>query len=189
MSHWNIKFAWWVPWFPLFFLVLVGAGTVDASTLAFGASTPLGLPESSEPLSFLRCCFLSLALTLVSHVPGGQMQNQMVEWPDVCKRMIQTIFHLWLLIKKVKKKNKWWTSSPEYKPKLIGTLCEAKQNWKMYCVIPLPWVVSYHHQVLFRHVWTHAGLVLHLSWFSSWSFSPALEPAPPSHVSIEISEG
>lgn len=135
MSHWNIKFAWLIPWFPLFFLVLVGAGTVGASTLAFGASTPLGLPESSEPLSFLRCCFLSRALTLVSHVPGGHIQNQMGEWPDVCKRMIQTIFHLWLQMKISFKK--WWISSPE-SPKLAGTLCEAKQNWKMYCVISPP---------------------------------------------------
>lgn len=85
-------------------------------------------------------------------------------------------------------KKKWWISSPGYKPKLVGSLCEAKPNWVMWAEFPLPWVVSHHRQVLFRHLWTRVGLVLHLSWFSSWSFSPALEPVPPSPVSIETIE-
>lgn len=59
----------WIPWF-LFFLVLAGAA--GASVLVFGAPTLPGLSESSGPFSFLRCCFFSRLLTLVSHAPVGK---------------------------------------------------------------------------------------------------------------------
>lgn len=61
----------WIPWVPLFFLVLVGAAATGASTWLLGASTAPLPPDSSGPLSFFRCCLFSRLLTLVSHAPSG----------------------------------------------------------------------------------------------------------------------
>lgn len=73
-----------LPLLPLFFLA--GALVTGTSTSAFGAPIPAGLPESSVPLSFLRCCFFSRLLTLVSHAPGRHKNkpNQMVGWSSKC---------------------------------------------------------------------------------------------------------
>lgn len=63
----NFIFSRWLPLFPRFFLLVTEAA--GFSTGGLEASTLPGLPESSEPLSFLRCCLFSRLLTLVSHAP------------------------------------------------------------------------------------------------------------------------